>query len=114
MHGVDYDSDHVPVVSAMEIKIKKKKREESKNDTSVSVKNTFSAMGLLVAAEERWQMVEESMLESAKEHILFTKRKKTKNWMTPQNFRPNGREKESQARRAEIQKTIQTSEKEIQ
>ena len=30
MHGVDYDSDHVPVVGAMKIKIKKKAGREQK------------------------------------------------------------------------------------
>ena len=55
------------------------------NKYSIRVKNKFSALGQLATAEERWQMFKESVLESAKEHIPVTKRKKDKKkWMTPE------------------------------
>ena len=58
--------------------------------------------------------MKESMLESAKEHTPVTKRKEDKKMVDPRNFRPNGREKKSQGRQTEIQRTRQTSEKEVQ
>ena len=49
--------------------------DEMMNKYSVSVINKFSALGQLTIAVEMWQMMKESMLESAKEYIPVTKRK---------------------------------------
>ena len=130
MPGADCGSDHIPVVSTMKIKLKKRlKRTKTaqklqvnmlENDAmmnrySISVKNKFSALEQLAKSVERWQMFKESMLESAKEHIPVTKRKEDKKKKDePRNVRPNGREKKSQSRHTEIQKTRQTREKEVQ
>ena len=48
------------------------------------------------------------MLESAKIHILVTKRKKDKKWMT------QWKREEKPRKRTEIQSTRQTSEREVQ
>ena len=50
----------------------------------MSKTNKFIALGQLTTAGERWQMMKESMLKSAKEHIPLTKRKEDKKWMTPE------------------------------
>ena len=52
------------------------------NKYSISVQNKFSALEQLTTAEEKWQMMKESILESAKEHIPVTKRKEDKKWMS--------------------------------
>ena len=75
------------------------------------LKNNFSALGQLTTAEGRWQMMKESMLESAKEHIPVTKRKEDID--DPRSFRLNGREKKKQSRRIEIERTRQTRGKEM-
>ena len=96
MPGADCGSDHVPVVGTMKLKLKRLKRaktapklqinilecDEMWYKYSISVKNKFSALEQLTTAEERWQMMKESMLESAKEHISVTKRKEDNKWMT--------------------------------
>lgn len=98
MPGADCGSDHVPVVGTMKPKLKRLKRakpapklqinilesDEMMNKYSISVKNKFSALEQLTTAEERWQMMKESMLESAKEHIPVTKRKEDKKLITPE------------------------------
>ena len=91
--------------------------DERLNKYSISVKNKFSALGQFTTAEKRWQLMKQSMLESAKEHIPLKKRKVDKKWMTPQILDlMDGREEKSQGRRTEIQRTIQshTIEKEVQ
>ena len=54
------------------------------NKYSINVKNKFSALGQLTKAEKWWQMMKESMLESAKGHIPVTKWREDKKWMTPE------------------------------
>ena len=93
MPGADCGNDHMPVVATMKIKLKKTTKEnktapkaqlnmlekdEMMNKYSINLKNKFSGLEQLIMAEERWQMMKENMLESAKEHIPVTKRK----WMT--------------------------------
>ena len=58
--------------------------DERMNKYSINVKNKISALGQLATAEEKWQMMKQSMLESAKEHIPVTKRKEDKKWMIPE------------------------------
>ena len=108
MPGADYGSDHVRVVGTLRIKLKKRlqrtktapklqlnmlENDEMMNKYSISVKNKFSALGQLTMAEEWWQMMKESMLESPKEHMSVTKPKEDKKMDDPRNLRPNGREK---------------------
>ena len=96
MPGADCGSDHVPVVGTMRIKLKKLKKpksatklqinlletdEEMSKAYNISVKNKFGALEELTTAEEKWQRMKESILESAKEHIPTTKRKEDKKWM---------------------------------
>ena len=52
---------------------------EMMNKYSISVKNKFSALVQFTTVEVRWQMMKESMLESAKEHIPVSKERKTNN-----------------------------------
>ena len=95
------------------------------NKYSISDKNKYNALVQFTTAEERCQMMKESMLESAKEHIPVKERQMMKESMLksekehipvierkegniidgPRNFRPYGREKESQGKRTEIQRT---------
>ena len=100
MPGADCDSDLIPVVGSLKSKLKKKRLKRTKtapklqlnmlendemmNKYSISVKNKFGALGQLATAEERWQMFEESILKSAKDHIPVTKRNEDKKWMTPE------------------------------
>ena len=92
MPGADCGSDHVPVVGTMRLKLKRLKKakttpklqinmlenEEISRKYRISVKNKFSKLEQLTTAEEKWQMMKQCILESAKEHIPVTKRK-TKN-----------------------------------
>ena len=95
MPGADCGSDHVPVVGTMRLKLKRLKKakttpklqinmlenEEISRKYRISVKNKFSKLEQLTTAEEKWQMMKQSILESAKEHIPVTKRKEDKKWM---------------------------------
>ena len=67
-------------------------------------------------AGERWQMMKESMLKSAKEHDSCHQTKGRQKWMTAEilDLISNGGEKKSQGTQTEIQRTRQTSEKEVQ
>ena len=93
MPGAYCGNDHVPVVSTMKIKLKQRlkrakitpklqfnmlENDEMMNKYSISVENKFNALRKLTSAEERWQMMKESMLEPTKEHILVIKRKEVK------------------------------------
>ena len=61
--------------TAPKLQLNMLENDEMMNKYSISVKNKFSALGQLTTAEERWQLMIESMLESAKEHTPVTKRK---------------------------------------
>ena len=96
MPGADCGSDHIPVVGTLRIKLKKLKKPKTspklqlnllekdeimRESYTVSVKNKFSALEGLTTAEERWQSMKESILESASEHIPTAKRKEDKKWI---------------------------------
>ena len=98
MPGADCGSNHAPVVGTMQLKLKRLKKakttpklqinmlenEEISRKHRISVKNKFSKLEQLTTAEQKWQMMKQSISESAKEHIPVTKRKEDKKWMNPE------------------------------
>ena len=79
-------------------KIKQLQLNLLENDEMMNKYDKYSALGQLTRAEEKWQMMKESiLLESAKVHIPVTKRREDKKMDGPRNFRPNGKEKKTKA-----------------
>ena len=95
MPGTDCGRDHVPVVGTMRLKLKWLKKaktapklqinmlenEEISRKYRLSVKKELSKLEQLTTAEEKWQMMKQSISESSKEHIPVTKRKEDKKSM---------------------------------
>ena len=97
MPGADCDSDHVPVVCSVRIKLKKvhKSKVQPKyhvdylttNDTmkeqySVSVKNKFDALSKITSAREKYEVLKQCIIESVQENIPVVTRKQHKKWIT--------------------------------
>ena len=95
MPGADCGSDHVPVIGTMKLKLKRPKNaktspklqlnllgnEELREKYNISVRNRFSELEKLTTVEEKWELMKESIVESAREHIPVSKRKEDKKWM---------------------------------
>ena len=99
MPGADCGSDHIPVVATMRLKLKKLKKakraaklqmnllqtdQDIKAAYKIEVGNRFGTLGQLTEVEEMWEMMRNSINESAKELIPTTKRKEDKKWMKPE------------------------------
>ena len=99
MPGADCGSDHIPVIATMRVKLKIPKKAKKaaklqlnilKNDQDIKeayrieVKNRFEALGQITEVEEMWEMLKDSINESAKKFIPVTKRKEHKKWMKPE------------------------------
>ena len=96
MPGADCDSDHVPVICRIEIKLKQLKKpkqpkfeidfvrtnQEMKTRFAVNVKNKFQVLENVTEAEEMWDKIKESINEAITENVPKKTRKKHKKWMT--------------------------------
>ena len=94
--GADCESDHVPVVSRIRLKLKKlrtkkvpvkldlallKENQEIQNNFAIKVENKFQALTNLNDVENKWEALKQSINEAASE-VIPQKRKETKRkWM---------------------------------
>lgn len=82
--GADCDSDHVPVMCKLEVKLKRVKKakanpkfqmhllksdEKLKDQISVAVKNKYKSLNYITVAEDLWTKMKESINEVIEENI---------------------------------------------
>lgn len=97
MPGADCDSDHIPVVCNLSLKLKKikkskikptletnllKRDENLKEKFTISVKNKFMALEGVFEMEERWQEFSRCIGLAMEESIPKRNRKQHKKWIT--------------------------------
>ena len=95
--GADCDSDHIPVMCKMQIKLKKLKKskhqpkfqvdllktnQELKERFSIDVSNKFQALENITKSEELWEKMKDSIKEAMEETIPPKYNKTNKKWMT--------------------------------
>ena len=94
--GADCDSDHVPVMSKIQIKLKQRKKAkcqpkfqmdllksdiELKEKVNVAVKNRFEALNNISKVEDLWTKMKESIQEVMEDNIPKKKNATHKSWM---------------------------------
>ena len=97
MPGADCDSDHVPVMCKMHIKLKKQKKskyqpkfhidllktdEELKGRFTLEVSNRFQALENITEAEELWRKMKDSINQVMSESIPPKPKRTHKKWIT--------------------------------
>ena len=94
--GADCNSDHVPVMCKLQIKLKKCKKtkthpkfqidlledEKLKDKITVDVKNKYESLNKITEAEELWTKMKETLSEVIEEHIPKKTSKEHKKWMS--------------------------------
>ena len=96
MPGADCDSDHVPVMCKLQVKLKKIKKpkahskfqveqlksdQEIKEQFSIDIKNKFALLDSITEAETIWANIKDSINEVMETRIPKKAKKEHKKWM---------------------------------
>ena len=96
--GADCDSDHVPVMCKLQIRLRALKKTMSKpnyhveflktNDVlrekfTIDISNRFKVLDEVTESDEMWDKMKNSINEAMKENIPIKTRKHDKKWITP-------------------------------